>query len=123
MANGHKKWFIPDMYLPQPHTRTIPGHETISIMNANGVPATLHMLAFFEQDLEPIQIDNVVVGPLKSMHFRMDRLKQSYGIEIPVEVPYSIVIESDIPVVVEYARLTWIDGEATTFGILAYHED
>lgn len=118
---GHKRWYVPDMYLPHPHTRGIASHETICIMNTGQKEALIRFTLFFEDDRELQTVEGIRVKALRSKHIRMDCLRE-YQAEIPVGVPYSLMVESTENVVVEYSRLNWIDGEATTFGLLAYHE-
>ncbi len=122
MGMGHKKWCIPDMFMKEPTNKDVPSHESISFINTGEEDATVEITAVFEDDRKPIIIRDVVVEPMKSLHFRMDKLDK-WNISIPTETPYSVFINSNQNVVVEYARLNWIEGKMQSFGTMAYYED
>ncbi len=121
---GHKKWVIPDMYTARDDVeREIPSHETVCFTNTGSLDAKINMIVLFEDERKPLFIKDLVVKAQKSFHLRLDWSHLMGGVVIPKGVPYSLVIESDQKIVVEYSRLNWIHGDATTFGLMGYYED
>ncbi len=117
-AYGCKKWVIPDTYTPEPTGSLIPGHEAIIFTNTGIKDAKINMTLFFE-DKPPMKDIVFDVKGERSRHIRMDWFESIAGVKIPVEVPYSILIESDENVVVQYSRMdTRLGGMAlmTTLG-------
>ncbi len=106
-AIGSRTWTIPDAYLPAVGPAGAPGytgHESLCVLNANAVDAHLTITLFFED--RPAQRGIVVTIPAeRCKHLRFDRPEQLGGVVIPRQVPYGIVVASDVPVVVQHSRL------------------
>lgn len=123
MITGHKKWCIPDLYMVENEAdKKTPSHETICFFNSNEEAAKVDIFLYFEGNTGKKEIRNLSVQPYSSMHFRMDEYKES-DFCIPRCTPYSMVIVSDKGIVVEYARLNWIDGNMQSFAVIPYYED
>lgn len=117
-AYGNRKWIIPDTFTPEPTESKIPGHEAIIFTNTASEDAEIRITLFFE-DKPPVKDISLKIGSERSRHIRMDWLEEIAGIKIPVEVPYSILVESSINIVVQYSRMdTRLGGMAlmTTLG-------
>lgn len=121
---GHKKWVVPDTYTSEDHwDYGIPSHETLCFTNTGEGEAHLKIHILYEDDREPMLIDSVSVKSMRSMHLRLDWSDKLGGQKIQKAIPYSIVIGSDVNIVVMYSRLNWICGHATTFAVMGYYED
>lgn len=100
---GHKRWYIPDGYIPPESSGTLTSHESICVLNVNEEAAHLEITVFFE-DRSPIEKIEVTVPGRRTYHIRTSSLERA-GEKIPVGVPYALEVASDIPVIVQYSRL------------------
>lgn len=120
---GHTFWVIPDMYMKSDTMPgKVPSHESVSLFNSGEIPVSVTVTLVFGASGSSEKLPGFAVQPLQSMQLRMDML-QEYGIEVPRNSPYSVIIESTRKIVVEYARLNWIDGFYQSFGLIPYGED
>ena len=119
---GYTYWCIPDLYMRDEIVGTVPSHESISFVNTGKVDAIVTLNLIFEHDIEQKVISPVRIPPFKSIHLRMDQLEK-WDYEVPRNEPYALIIESTKKIVVEYARLNWIEGHMQSFAILAYGQD
>src|SRR5690554_3012987 len=120
---GHTRWVIPDMYMKSGFAKDkTPSHESVSFLNTgerNAVATVMIMLNSHDDRQHSFQI---MVPAKKSVQLRMDKL-DAWQIKIPFDNPYSMMIESDLKIVVEYARFNWIDGNIQSFGLIPYGEN
>ncbi len=117
---GAKTWYIPDAYLPEPIE--VPdgpyfGHESICVLNTNEKDAKLELDFYFE-DREPVLGVAVTIPAQRSQHVRLDM--KPGGFDIPLCVPYSIRVRSDIPIIVQYSRLDTTQVQCTLMTTIAY---
>lgn len=117
---GHKKWCIPDLYMKEAGDKPTPSHESITLLNTGERFATVDVVLIFDGD-EKKEIKGMKIKGQSAVHLRMDQLEK-WEIEISRSRCYSAIITSTENIVVEYARLNWIDGAAQSFAILAYHD-
>src|SRR5947209_19630247 len=105
-APGHRRWYIPDCYLPEdtPDKGAFVSHESCCILNAGEADAHCRLTLYFE-DREPVRGIAVTVGAERCRHVRFDRLEAIAGTAIPRDVPYGLGVESDRSVVVQHSRL------------------
>jgi hypothetical protein len=104
---GATTWSFPDAYLPALGPPGAPGqvgHESLCVLNVGHDDAHLVISLFFS-DRPPRRGIAVTVAGERCRHLRFDRPEEIGGVEIPREVPYGIVVDSDRPVVVQHARL------------------
>ena len=104
--SGKKEWYIVDGYRPSPvpdKNAVYEGHESVMILNPNDKDAHVLMTIYFE-DREPIENISYIV-PSKRIRCFKTHDKDVLGIEIGVGVQYSLAIQSDVGVVVQYGRL------------------
>jgi hypothetical protein len=103
-AVGAKVWIIPDGYLPTVSTGTLKSHESTCVLNLGSRPAVVKLVAYFE-DREPLEGFRVVCSPRRTMHIRLDILKNDQQQSIPLGVPFALKVESDAEIVVQHTRL------------------
>jgi hypothetical protein len=100
---GETHWIIPDGYIPPLSSGELTSHESICILNCNEIEANIFISIYFE-DRNPIERIPVIVQGKRSNHLRTSTLELG-GETIPFGVPYSIEVESDLPIIVQYSRL------------------
>ena len=103
---GKAEWYIVDGYRPspKPDEKTVyEGHESVMILNPNDTDAHIVMTVYFE-DREPVENIFYTV-PAKRIRCFKTHEKEVLGMEIGVGVQYSLAIQSDVGVIVQYGRL------------------
>lgn len=119
-APGKLRWVIAEGYLPPfnpDDSYELRSHEAACILNAGEVEARISITIFFT-DREPIGPYRLAVPPRRTVHLRFNDLVDPAP--IPVNTPYSSLIESDQPVVVQHTRLD--SRQAALLSTIAYGE-
>jgi hypothetical protein len=119
---GHKTWIIPDGYLPDKSNGIHPSHESVCVLNTGGTDAEIKLTLYFE-DRPPSASFISKCGAKRTHHIRLDRMKDADGNQIPRAVPYSIVVESSCPVIVQHTRLDTSQSELALMTTMAYAAD
>jgi hypothetical protein len=101
---GAKVWLIPDCYLPSRDTGDLKSHESTCVLNVGARPAAVKLTAYFE-DREPMEGFRAVCPPRRTLHIRLDALKNERGESIPMGAPFALKVESSVAVVVQHTRL------------------
>ncbi|MFC5530176.1 sensory rhodopsin transducer [Cohnella yongneupensis] len=115
---GHKIWYIPDGYIPATSAGSLTSHESICVLNCGAEDALLRITIYFE-DREPLEDIMVVVQGRRTKHIRTASLHKE-GQSIPVNVPYAIEVQSDVPVIIQYSRLDATQAENALMSVIAY---
>ena len=118
-AYGKKTWLIPDTYLNSVSKTTMPSHESICVVNTSEVDANIKLTLFFE-DREKRDDFESFCGAGKTHHIRLDKIRSKSGDQIPRDVPYAILIESSVEIVVQYSRLDTSSAEMALMTTLGY---
>jgi hypothetical protein len=108
---GKNIWVFPDAYLPakgQPYQTSRGGnhfsHESLCMINLYEKDA-LVKISFYYEDNDPYENYEHKVEAKRSLHLRLDKLVlPNYG-NLKSEVPYSIVVKSNIKIVAQLSRL------------------
>lgn len=103
-TTGARLWIVPDGYLPARSTGDLPSHESTCVLNLGARPAIMKITVYFE-DREPLQGFRVICPSRRTIHIRLDALKNDRQQSIPTGVPFALTIESSLPVVVQHTRL------------------
>lgn len=105
MTIGRKRWAIAEGYIPTWSTGPGPeleSHETLCLLNAAEQAARVTFTLFFA-DREPVGPYRLEVPARRTRHVRLDALAD------PAPVPrgedFAVVVESDVPIVVQHTRL------------------
>ena len=101
---GAKLWVIPDSYLPEQSTGGMKSHESACVLNLQTRPAKIKLTVYFE-DREPLGGFEVTCPASRTIHIRLEALKNRRGEPIPVAKPMALTVESNIDVVVQHTRL------------------
>ena len=121
-AYGKKTWLIPDTYLNSVSKTTMPSHESICVLNTSDTDAIIKLTLFFE-DREKRDDFESFCGAGKTHHVRLDKIRSKNGESIPKDIPYAILLESNIEVVVQYSRLDTSSAEMALMTTIAYPVD
>ncbi|MFB3920217.1 MAG: sensory rhodopsin transducer [Terriglobia bacterium] len=101
---GAKLWLIPDCYLPEKSTGGMESHESTCVLNLGAKTATINLTAFFE-DRAPIKGLRATCPPQRTMHIRINTLKNPKGETIPTGKPFALRVRSNVKIVVQHTRL------------------
>lgn len=118
MDYGKKTWMIPDGYYDSKSVGQ-KSHDAVCVLNTTNKDAEINMTLFFE-DREEIGGYIATCPARKTHHIRMDKLKNKDGRPVPTDVPYAILVESNVPVVVQYSRLDTCQAEMALMTTIAY---
>jgi len=121
-ALGAKVWVIPDGFLPSQSTGELKSHESTCVLNLRARPAVVKLTAYFE-DREPLGGFRVVCPPRRTVHIRLDILKNDRQESIPTSVPFALKVESDINVVVQHTRLDSTQAALALMTTMAFPAD
>lgn len=117
MTIGKKLWDIAEGYIP-PDSKEEKGprfvsHEAACLLNANDRDAHVAITLYFV-DKDPVGPYKVALSARRTKHLRFNDLDDPEP--VPRDTPYSSVIESDIPIVVQHTRL---DSRKEALGLLS----
>jgi len=116
---GAKVWFIPDGYYPSTSSGKLKSHEAICVLNPNKEDANISITLYFE-DRDKMTGFHAVCGAERTKHIRMDQLKDKDGNGVPVDVPYAMMVESDVDIIVQYSRMDTTQAEMALMTTIAY---
>lgn len=117
---GKMRWAIPEGWIPGYGHGPAPqftSHDTACILNASDQVAHIELTIFYA-DRDPVGPYRVEVQPRRTFHLRFNDLSKPEP--IPRETDYASVIESDIPIVVQYTRLDSRQAETALLSTIAY---
>jgi hypothetical protein len=117
---GKKVWAIPEGYIPGESTGPAPqmtSHEACCILNAASEPVHVEITLFFE-DRAPVGAYRFTVAGKRTRHLRFNNFNEPE--KIPRDAPYSSLIESDVPIVVQHTRLDSRQAANALLSTIAY---
>lgn len=117
--SGKKQWLIADGYMSDTKNGEFVSHEAVCVLNLSKKIAKIHITVYFE-DREPLTGFVAECQSNRTNHIRLDKIKNSDGILIPHNVPYALLIESDVPVVCQHSRMDVSQAEMTLMTTMAY---
>ena len=118
---GKKTWMIADGYYDSTFNKQV-SHDAVCVLNTSDSDAIITMTLYFE-DREPVGDYVAACNAGRTHHIRMDKLKNKDGISVPKDVPYAILVESNVNVVVQYSRLDTAQAELALMTTIAYPID
>lgn len=116
---GKKTWLIPDLYLDSVSCNNQKSHEAICVINTSDEDAKIKLTLFFEDRDCDDSFSSVCLAK-RTHHIRMDYIKNPEGKTIPLDTPYAVLLESNVPVVVQYSRLDSSQAELALMTTIAY---
>lgn len=119
-AIGHRHWAVPEGYIPSRSTGPEPemtSHGSVSLLNTGETDAHVEITIYYT-DRDPVGPYRVTVPSRRTRHVRFNNLSDPEP--IPTATEYSSVIESDVPIVVQYTRLDSRQAENALISTMAY---
>ena len=116
---GKKQWVIPDGYMSDSQNGNLVSHEAVSVLNLSGETANINITVYFE-DREPLYGFKAECYYKRTNHIRLDKIENKDGVKIPHEVPYALLIESNVPVVCQHSRMDVTQKEMALMTTIAY---
>lgn len=119
-AIGKRRWAIAEGYIPRESTgssRDLVSHEAVCILNSGPDAASIELHVFFahREAAGPYRFD---VPARRTLHIRMNDLREPEP--IPTATEYSMLIESNVPIVVQHTRLDTRQAELALLSTIAY---
>ena len=120
-AYGKKTWLIPDTFLNSVSKNQSPSHESVCVVNTSDTDAKIKLTLFFEDREKSADGEfESFCGAGKTHHIRLDKIRSKTGEPIPRDVPYAVLIESNVEIVVQYSRLDTSAAEMALMTTMAY---
>jgi hypothetical protein len=119
---GRRRWAIAEGYIPGHSHGPAPemtSHETICLLNASDRSAHVSIFVFFT-DREPAGPFHVEVGARRTLHVRINDLEAPE--RLPLATDFAMLIESDVPIVVQHTRLDSRQAENALLSTIGYSE-
>ena len=117
-AYGKKTWLIPDAFYNSKSNGQV-SHEAVCVINTSGEDAHIHLTLFFE-DRDKIDDFYAECQAGRTHHIRMDKQVSKSGNKVPQDVPYAILVESNVEIVVQYSRLDTSQCEMALMSVIGY---
>ena len=117
--NGKTKWFIADGFMSNTSNGDFVSHEAVCVLNVSDETAVITISVYFE-DREPLKGFKAICKPERTNHIRLDKITNDCGIKIPKDMPYAIVIESNVPVICQCSRLDVSNTKMALMTTMAY---
>ncbi len=103
--DGKTKWYFPDGEIPpMGDDPEVYGHESLILLNPNDEAAHVKVCLYWT-DREPTIGDTVTVEPQRVKGLRATEKRDFLGGVPNAGEQYAILLESDVPIVVQYGRL------------------
>jgi hypothetical protein len=103
---GSKRWAIPEGYIPggsvDPKDHALMSHEAACLLNVTDQDAEITITIFFE-DRAPAGPYRVTLKGRRTLHLRFNDLSDPEP--VPRDTSYASLIESTVPIIVQYTRL------------------
>ena len=123
MIIGKKHWAIAEGYIPPYSNGPAPqmtSHEAVCILNAGDEPAHIEITVYYETR-EPVGPYRFDIAPRRSCHLRFNNFEDPEP--IAPDTPFSSVIASDVPIVVQHTRLDSRQAENALLSTVAFAGD
>ncbi len=116
---GKTEWAIGDGFMSETSCGGYDSHEAVCVLNLSDKPAAIAITVYFE-DSEPLTGFTAHCGAARTNHIRLDKIKNADGVQIPKEKPYALLVQSDVPIVVQHSRMDVTQAEMTLMSTIAY---
>jgi hypothetical protein len=120
---GKKLWCIPGGHIPLHSTGREPAstsREELCFLNVGDRDACAR-LTFYYADREPVGPYELKITARRCRRVRVNDLIEPEA--VPLDTDYGVVIESDVPIVVQFSRVDTSTGALATSSALAYEAD
>jgi hypothetical protein len=117
---GRTRWAIAEGYIPGDSTGPEPemtSHETLCFLNTGDQDANVEITLFFA-DREPVGPYRLKVGARRTLHQWINDLEGPEPVQ--KDTDYAMLVESDVPIVVQHTRIDTRQAEAALLSTIAY---
>lgn len=117
---GRRQWAIAEGYIPPYSNGPAPqmvSHEAICILNSGDAEAHVDILIYYE-GCEPVGPYHFTIAPRRTCHLRFNNFEDPEKIQL--DTPFSSVITSDVPIVVQHSRLDSRQAENALLSTIAF---
>ena len=117
---GRRQWVIADGWIPPSSSGSDPAlisHEAACILNAGEADVNVAFTIFFA-DAEPQGPVHISVPARRAWHQNLGQLPEP--VKISVATDYCVLVESDVPIVVQHTRLDSRQAENALMTTIAY---
>jgi len=119
-ACGRNRWVTSGGFIPENSTGTEPemtSHDKLSLLNIGNDLANIRMFIFFE-DADPAGPFQMTLAPKRVRTFRFNDL--IFPVALNLAELYAAVIESDVPIIVQFSRQDTAQTPNAIMGTMAY---
>ncbi|HEY3697959.1 MAG TPA: sensory rhodopsin transducer [Spongiibacteraceae bacterium] len=120
VAIGRTCWAVAEGYIP-PHSHgagpDLESHEVLCVLNTGVNDAKVELTIFFE-DRAPAGPYRFTVLAQRTRHLRLNTLRDPEP--IPKNTPFSSLLISDVPIVVQHSRLDSRQAELALLSTIAF---
>jgi hypothetical protein len=119
---GKRKWCFAAGHIPLVSTGVEPtftSHDKVAVLNAASRDAMVKLTIFYE-DENPVTDHELIIRACSVRKIRLNDIIDPFP--IPLDKPYSFLLESDIPVVVQFSRAITARAECSGFVVTPYHK-
>jgi hypothetical protein len=117
---GRTRWAIAEGWIPDESTGPEPemtSHETLCFLNTGDEDAHVEITLYFE-DREPVGPYRLTVPARRTVHQWINKLDDPEP--VPKATDYAMLVESDVPIVVQHTRIDTRQAEAALLSTVAY---
>lgn len=117
---GKKIWGFPGGFIPAESTGKEPemlSKDEISILNTCQMDADISITIYYA-DRDPVSGYQLTIKSERVKQFRINDLIDPHA--IPLGLPYAAVLESSVPVIVQWSKQITADGKLGLMGGMAY---
>lgn len=121
-AIGETRWVISGGHVPVDSTGPEPemvSHDRVCLLNAGEKMATLELMLYYADGRQAGPYP-LTVAPRRVRHIRINDLIDPYA--PPLGADYGIVVESNVPIVVQFSRQDTRQNENAMLSTIAYGE-
>jgi hypothetical protein len=117
---GRKQWAIAEGYIPPyshgPEPQMV-SHEAVCILNPGHDAAYIEIMIFYE-DRDPVGPYRFTIEPRRTRHLRFNNFEDPETIQ--QDTPFSSVISSNVPIVVQHTRLDSRQSQNALLSTIAF---
>lgn len=120
---GRKIWVIAGGHIPLESTGHEPeftSHDRLCILNTTDQTARVELTIFYA-DRDPVGPYRLEVPARRICHYRFNDLIDPQA--MPLDTDFGCVVESSMPIVVQFSRLDSRQAENAIFSTMAYAAD
>jgi hypothetical protein len=122
-AVGRRVWAIPGGHVPlisSGHEPEDTSRDELAFLNTGDAEATVAVTMFYA-DRDPVGPYRLTVPARRVRRVRINDLIDPEA--VPLGTDYGALIESDVPIVVQFSRLDTGRAEQATLGVMAFAVD